>query len=83
MGLFSSKNIAKAKALAEKNKDKIAAGVNKATGVIDEKTGGKHTDKLKKVDDAAQKYAGTAASAAEEPAAGPDAAPDDSDRSSS
>ena len=72
MGLFSSKNIAKAKALAEKNKDKIAAGVNKATGVIDEKTGGKHTDKLKKVDDAAQKYAGTGASADGESDSGSD-----------
>lgn len=58
MGLLNKKNIAKAKALAEKNKDKIAAGVNKATGTIDKKTGGKHTDKLKKLDDAAKKFAG-------------------------
>lgn len=58
MGLFSKRNIAKAKALAEKNKEKIAAGVNKATATIDEKTGGKHSDKLKKVDDATRKYAG-------------------------
>lgn len=58
MALLSSKNIAKAKALAEKNKDKIASSVNKATDAIDKKTGGKHTDKLKKIDDAAQKYAG-------------------------
>ena len=64
MGLLSSKNIAKAKALAEKNKEKIAAGVNKATGVIDEKTGGKHSDKLRHVDDAARKYAGTSPEAA-------------------
>ncbi len=60
MGLLSSKNIAKAKALAEKNKDKIASSVNKATDAIDKKTGGKHADKLKKIDDAAQKYAGPA-----------------------
>jgi hypothetical protein len=58
MGLLNKKNIAKAKALAEKNKDKIAAGVNKATTTIDKKTGGKHADKLKKIDDAAQKFAG-------------------------
>lgn len=47
-----------AKKLAMKNKHKVAAGVNKATDVIDKKTGGKHTDKLKKLDDAAAKFAG-------------------------
>lgn len=67
MGLLNKKNIAKAKALAEKNKDKIAAGVNKATDKIDQKTGGKHTDKLKKLDDAAKKFAGTATESAETP----------------
>lgn len=61
MGLFSKKNIDKAKSLAEKNKAKIAEGVNKATDAIDKKTGGKHHDKLRKIDDAAKKYAGTAA----------------------
>jgi hypothetical protein len=44
--------------LAMKNKDKVATGVNKATDLIDKKTGGKHTDKLKKLDDAANKFAG-------------------------
>lgn len=58
MGLLNKRNIAKAKAIAEKNKDKIASSVNKATGAIDKKTGGKHTDKLKKIDDAAKKFAG-------------------------
>jgi hypothetical protein len=58
MGLLNKRNIAKAKALAEKNKDKIASSVNKATDAIDKKTGGKHTDKLKKIDDAAKKFAG-------------------------
>lgn len=58
MGLLNKRNIAKAKALAEKNKEKIASSVNKATDVIDKKTGGKHTDKLKKIDDAAKKFAG-------------------------
>ena len=60
MGLFDKKNLDKAKALAEKNKEKIASSVNKATDVIDQKTGGKHSDKLRKVDEAAQKYAGSA-----------------------
>ena len=48
----------KAKALANKNKDKIADGVDTATDVVDRKTGGKHRDHLQKVDDAADKYAG-------------------------
>ena len=60
MGLLNRRNIAKAKALAEKNKDKIASGVNKATDAIDKKTGGKHRDKLQKIDDAAKKFAGDA-----------------------
>ena len=53
MGLFD-----KAKKLAEGNKDKVADGVDKATDVVDSKTGGKHTEHLDKVDDAAAKFAG-------------------------
>lgn len=53
MGLFD-----KAKKLADDNKDKVAEGVDKATDVADDKTGGKHTEHLDKVDDAAAKYAG-------------------------
>lgn len=53
MGLFD-----KAKDLAEDNADKIADGVDKATDVVDDKTGGKFTDHLEKVDDAAEKFAG-------------------------
>lgn len=60
MGLLNKRNIAKAKALAEKNKDKIASSVTKATDAIDKKTGGKHRDKLQKIDDAAKKFAGDA-----------------------
>ena len=58
MGLLNARNIAKARAIADKNRDKIAAGVSKATGAIDKKTGGKHADKLKKIDEAAKKFAG-------------------------
>ena len=58
--MFSKRNIDKAKHLFEKNKDKIADGVSKATDTIDKKTGGKHTDKLRKVDDAAKKVTGQA-----------------------
>ena len=43
-----------------------------STDMIDQKTGGKHSDKLKKVDDAAQKYAGTAPASSDAPAAGTD-----------
>lgn len=59
MGFISKETVDKVKALADKNKAKIASGVNKATDTIDKKTGGKHTDKLKKVDDAAKKFAGS------------------------
>ena len=74
MGLLNKRNIAMAKKFADKNKDKIASGVKKATHTIDEKTGGKHTDKLKKVDEAAQKYAGVEqpATLREDPMASPD-----------
>ena len=53
MGMFD-----KAKDMANKNKDKIADGVDKGTDMIDDKTGGKHTDHLQKADDAADKFAG-------------------------
>jgi len=69
MSLFSKKNIDKAKGLALKNKDKISSTVSKATDSIDKKTGGKYADKLKKVDDAAKKFAGDT----------PDETPDDTD----
>mgnify|MGYP006346319685 FL=1 len=71
MGLLNAKNIAKAKDLALKNKDKLAPAVTKATSAIDKKTGGKHADKLKKLDAAAAKISGSAA----KPDAAPDAAP--------
>ncbi len=52
MGMFD-----KAKDLADKNRDKIGEGVDKATDVVDDKTGGKHSEHLEQVDDAARKYA--------------------------
>lgn len=69
MSLFNKKNIAKAKGLFDKNKDKIAPAVTKATAAIDKKTGGKYTDKLKKVDDAAAKLADEPDEPAESPEA--------------
>lgn len=58
MSLFSKRNIDKAKRLFDKNKDKIGSTVDKATDTIDQKTGGKYSSHLKKVDDAAKKLAG-------------------------
>lgn len=52
MGIFD-----KVKDLANKNKEKVADGVDKATDFVDDKTGGKHTEHLDKVDDAAAKFA--------------------------
>jgi hypothetical protein len=72
VSLFSKKNIAKAKDLFDKNKDKIAPTVTKATAAIDKKTGGKYADKLKKVDDAAAKLAGEPGELTEEPDESPE-----------
>ena len=62
-----------AKKFAMKNKEKIAAGVDKATDVIDKKTKGKHHDKLEKADAAAAKFGGK--SKQPEPAAAAAVAP--------
>lgn len=53
MGLFS-----KAKKAVKDHGDKVADGVDKATDVVDDKTGGKFSDKLDKVDDLADKHLG-------------------------
>jgi hypothetical protein len=70
-----------AKKFAMKNKEKIAAGVDKATDTIDKKTHGKYHDKLEKVDGAAAKFGGKpkqpAAAEAEAPAQEAASATDD------
>ena len=45
----------KAKDLVGDHGEEITDGVDKATDVIDEKTGGKATDQLQKVDDLTEK----------------------------
>lgn len=45
----------KAMAVVDKNGEKIAAGVGKATDFVDKKTKGKHHDKLEKLDGLAAK----------------------------
>jgi hypothetical protein len=53
MGMFD-----KIKDAAGEHGDKIAEGVDKATDVIDDKTGGKFSDHLDKADDAAEEHLG-------------------------
>jgi hypothetical protein len=48
-------NPTKAKELASEHGDQIVKGVDKATDMVDDKTKGKYSDKLQKVDDAAEK----------------------------
>jgi hypothetical protein len=45
----------KAKGIVDKQGDKIAKGVDKATDMVDKKTKGKYSDKLDKIDAAAEK----------------------------
>ena len=53
MGLFDK--FKKAKDLVGDRGDQIADGVDKATDLIDDKTGGKFHDQLEKVDEMADK----------------------------
>ncbi len=48
----------KVKQMANKNKAKIAGGVDKGTDAIDDKTGRQHHDKLQKADDLTDRAAG-------------------------
>jgi hypothetical protein len=41
----------KIKGMIGSNKDKVVEGVDKATDVVDDKTGGKYEDQLEKVDE--------------------------------
>jgi hypothetical protein len=60
-----------AKKFAMKNKEKIAAGVDKASDAVDKKTHGKYHDKLEKVDAAAAKFGGQPADATNAAGAAP------------
>ncbi len=51
MGMFDDVT-GKAKDLIEGNEDKVEAGIDAAADFVDDKTGGKHTDKI---DTAAEK----------------------------
>ena len=54
-GLFGGGNTDKVKDIAADHGDKIVQGVDKATDVADDKTKGKFSDPLQKVDDGAEK----------------------------
>ena len=54
MGLMD--NVNKAKDMLKGNSDKVSDAVDKATDMVDDKTGGKHTDKLDKVDQAVDDF---------------------------
>ena len=76
-----------AKKFAMKNKEKIAAGVDKASDMVDKKTHGKYHDKLEKVDAAAAKFGGkpkdaTTAAADAPTEQAPTPQPGDTERSS-
>ncbi len=66
-----AKLVQKAKQVADKNGEKIAAGVGKATDLVDKKTKGKHHDKLEKLDDLAAKLDKTKGDGDTPPAAPP------------
>ena len=59
MGLFD-----KVKKLADEHADKVEGAIDKVAEVVDEKTGGKHTDKIEKGVDAAKGLIGDEGDAA-------------------
>jgi hypothetical protein len=46
----------KAKDLAAENKDAVKDGIDKAGDLVDEKTGGEHTDKIEQGEEAAKDF---------------------------
>ena len=68
--------IDKAKAMISKDPKKIVDGIDKATDMIDDKTGGKYSDQLQKVDDTVADKLGGDMDIADAPA---DEAADDSE----
>jgi hypothetical protein len=58
MALLSSKNIKKAKALLDKNRDKVSGVVEKGAATLDKATKGKTANVSAKATAAARKYSG-------------------------
>ena len=46
----------KGKTMAAENKDKVNEGIEKAADVVDEKTGGQHTEHVEKGEEAAKDF---------------------------
>ena len=74
MGLFSARNISKAKSLLDKNRHKVGDMVGKATEQVDKVSKGRTANVSAKVEDAARKYsAGGATHQGQHPDAAGDA----------
>lgn len=58
MGLMSSRNLKKAKAMVEKNRHKVGGLVDKATDQVDKVSKGKTSGVTAKIDQAAHKFSG-------------------------
>ena len=58
MGLMSSRNLKKAKAMVEKNRHKVGGLVDKATDQVDKVSKGKTSNVTAKIDQAAHKFSG-------------------------
>jgi len=50
--------LGKGKQVAAEHKPQVDDAIDKAAGIVDDKTGGKHTDKIEKAQDAAKKALG-------------------------
>ena len=59
MGLFSGRNMRKAKSLLDKNRHKVGGMVDKATDQVDKVSKGKTAGVTSKLDQAAHKFSGT------------------------
>ena len=55
---FLDKLLRRGKDTAGEHGDEISSGVDKATDVADDKTGGKHSEQLQQVDDAVDRAVG-------------------------
>jgi hypothetical protein len=62
MGLMNSRNLKKAKSMLDKNRHKVGGLVDKATDKVDKASKGKTSNVTAKIDQAAHKFSGDAAS---------------------
>jgi uncharacterized protein YjbJ (UPF0337 family) len=67
MGLLSTSNMNKAKAMLEKNRHKVGELVGKATDQVDKVSKGKTSSVTSKIDEAAKKFSAGGAATEEQP----------------